>query len=172
MRVAVGAEVPALKFKLDMNALPLLGADLALGFAVGESGLNGFDDVAQLFGNQGEEKHKALFVDGFVAEAAEVEGATVRWTTFQGRVAHVARRWRGSGLPVWCAKSGRGKPRPYGFRAGGFWFAFRRWLWRVGRAEARTYRSGAGRVFASGSNSGHHASCPYRFRASRVWCGL
>lgn len=170
-RVAVGAEVPALKFKLDVNALPLLRADLALGLAVGKSGLNGFDDVAQFFGDEAKEENDAEFVDRLVAEAAEVEGTAVRWTTFQGRVAHGFRRRRGRGLPVWCAKSGRGKPRPYGFKARGFWFAFRRWLWRVGRAEARPYRFRAGRVFASGRKSGHDMSCPYRFRAGGLWRG-
>ena len=46
------AEIAALKFKFDEHALPSLRGDLALGFAIGESRLNGFDDVAQLFGNQ------------------------------------------------------------------------------------------------------------------------
>lgn len=52
MRVAVVAEIAAFKFKFDLHALPSLRTDLALGLAIGESGLNGFDDVAQLFGNQ------------------------------------------------------------------------------------------------------------------------
>ena len=47
--VSVVAEVAAFKFKFDLHALPSLRADLALGLAVRESGLNGFDDVAQLF---------------------------------------------------------------------------------------------------------------------------
>ncbi len=51
-RVTVIAEIPALKFKLDVHALPALRADLALGLAVRKSRLNGFDDVAQFFGNQ------------------------------------------------------------------------------------------------------------------------
>ena len=52
--VPVIAEIAALKFKLDVHALPSLRGDLPLGLAVRESGLNGFDDVAQLFGNQSE----------------------------------------------------------------------------------------------------------------------
>ena len=51
-RVAVIAEIPALKFKFDVHALPSLRADLTLGLAVRKSGLHGFDDVAQFFGNQ------------------------------------------------------------------------------------------------------------------------
>lgn len=51
-RVTVVAEIPALKFKLDVHALPALRADLALGLAVRESGLDRLDDVAQFFGNQ------------------------------------------------------------------------------------------------------------------------
>jgi len=45
-RVTVIAEIPALKFKFDMHALPALGADLALGLTVGESRLNSFDPIA------------------------------------------------------------------------------------------------------------------------------
>ena len=75
--VAVIAEIAALKFKLEMHALPSLRADLTLGLAVGESGLNGFDDVAQFFCNQSKKKHDTLFVDRFVAQAAEVHGVAV-----------------------------------------------------------------------------------------------
>lgn len=81
-RVAVRAEVAALKFKLDVNALPLLGADLALGFAVGESGLDGFDDVAEFFGDESEKEDDAEFVDRLVAQAAEVERTAVGWAAF------------------------------------------------------------------------------------------
>jgi hypothetical protein len=81
-RVAVVAEIAALEFKFEVDALPALRADLAFGFAVGESGLDGFDDVAEFFGDEAEEKDDALFVDGFVAEAAEVEGVAVGWAVF------------------------------------------------------------------------------------------
>ena len=55
-RVAVVAEIAALKFEFDVHALPSLGADLALGLAVRESGLDGFDDVAEFFCDDPEEK--------------------------------------------------------------------------------------------------------------------
>ena len=85
-RVAVAAEIPALKFKFDVHALPSLGADLALGLAIGECGLNGFDDVAEFFGDEAEEKYDALFVDRFMAQATEVEGVAIGWAIFQRRV--------------------------------------------------------------------------------------
>jgi hypothetical protein len=74
-RVAVVAKIAAFKFKFDVHALPSMRGDLALGFAVGEAGLNGFDDVAEFLGNHAEEKHDALFVDRFMAEATEIDGA-------------------------------------------------------------------------------------------------
>ena len=55
-RMAVVAEIAALKFKFEVDALPSLGADLALGLAVRESGLNRFDYVAEFFGNEPKEK--------------------------------------------------------------------------------------------------------------------
>ena len=78
-RVAVVAEIAALKFEFDVHALPSLGADLALGLAVWESRLNRFDDVAEFFGNQPKEKHDALFVDRFMAQATEVDGVAIGW---------------------------------------------------------------------------------------------
>ena len=44
--VAVVAEIAALKFEFEMDALPAMRGDLALGFAVREAGLHGFDGVA------------------------------------------------------------------------------------------------------------------------------
>jgi hypothetical protein len=78
-RVSVVAEIPALKFKFDVHALPPLGTDLPLGFAVRECGLNGFDDVAEFFGDHAKEKDDALFVDRFMAQAAEVDGVAIGW---------------------------------------------------------------------------------------------
>lgn len=91
-RVAVVAEVAAFKFKFDVDALPALRSDLALGFAVGKAGLHGFDDIAELFGDHAEEEHNALFVDGLVAEAAEVHGLAVAGPAMQRRVAKFAGR--------------------------------------------------------------------------------
>jgi hypothetical protein len=84
--VAVIAEIAAFKFKFDVDALPALRADLALGFAVGEAGLDGFDGVAEFFGDHAEKKHDAQFIDGLVAQAAEVHGPAIAWPVIQGRV--------------------------------------------------------------------------------------
>ena len=43
--VAVVAEIAAFKFEFDVDALPTIGSDLALGFVIGEAGLHGFDDL-------------------------------------------------------------------------------------------------------------------------------
>ena len=85
-RMAVVAEIAAFKFKFDVHALPSLRGDLALGFTVGEAGLNGFDDVAEFLGNHAEEKHDALFVDRFMAQAAEVDGVAIGGAIFERRV--------------------------------------------------------------------------------------
>ena len=44
--MAVVAEIAALKFKFDGDALPAAGSDQAHGFAIGESRLHVFDQVA------------------------------------------------------------------------------------------------------------------------------
>lgn len=75
--MAVVAEIAALKFKLDVHALPALRSDLAFRLAIGESGLNGFDHVAQMFGDHPKKEHDALFVDRFVAQGREVQGLSV-----------------------------------------------------------------------------------------------
>lgn len=98
--MAVVAEIAALKFKFEADALPAVGADLALGFAVGKAGLHGLDDVAEFLGDHAEEQDDALFVDGFVAEAAEVEGGAIDWAILQGRVVDFGGRARGSRLAV------------------------------------------------------------------------
>ena len=75
--MAVVAEIAALKFKFDVYALPALGSDLAFRLAIGESGLNGFDHVAQMFGDHPKKEHDALFVDRFMAQGREVQGLSV-----------------------------------------------------------------------------------------------
>ena len=81
------AEIAALKFKLDVDALPALGADLTLGLAVGEAKLDGFNDVAEFLGNHAEKKQDALFIDRFMAQATKVNGIAVGGAILQGRVA-------------------------------------------------------------------------------------
>ena len=92
--VAVVAEIAALEFEFDVDTLPALRSDLTLGFAIGKTGLNNFDPVAQLFGNHAEEKHDALFVDRFVAKAAEIHGLAIGGPAVQGRVAKFCGRRR------------------------------------------------------------------------------
>jgi hypothetical protein len=75
--MAVVAEIAALKFKFDVHALPALGPDLAFRLAIGESGLNGFDHVAQMFRDHPKKEHDALFVDRFMAQGREVQGLSV-----------------------------------------------------------------------------------------------
>jgi len=76
-RVAVVAEIAAGELEFEMDALPALRSDLALGFAVGKAGLDGFDNVAEFFGDHAEEEDDALLVDGLVAQAAEVQGPAI-----------------------------------------------------------------------------------------------
>ena len=103
VRVAVVAEVAALEFKFDVDALPAFGADLTLGFAVGEAGLDGFDHVAEFLGDDSEEQDDALFVDRFMAQAAEVEGVAIGWTTLQRRTSQFVRREERRGWLRGCA---------------------------------------------------------------------
>src|SRR5271157_5934178 len=76
-RVAVVAEIPALKFKFDTHALPPVGSDLPHSLTVRESFLNGFDEVAQFFGQHPKQEQDTLFVGGFVAQPAEVDGVAI-----------------------------------------------------------------------------------------------
>jgi hypothetical protein len=90
--VAVIAEVAAFEFEFDADTLPALRSDLALGFAVREAGLHGFDGVAEFPGDHAEEEHDALFVDRLVAQATEIHGLAIGWAAAQGRVAKFAGR--------------------------------------------------------------------------------
>jgi hypothetical protein len=53
-RVSVVAELTALKLKFDAHTLPAFRSDLSLGLAIGESGLNRFDHVAEFFRDHAE----------------------------------------------------------------------------------------------------------------------
>jgi len=76
--VAVVAEIAALEFKFDENALPTFGTDLAHGFAVGKPLLNNLDYVAQFFCQHSKEEDDALFVHRFVAQAKKICGIAIR----------------------------------------------------------------------------------------------
>lgn len=76
------AEIPALKLKLDVHALPSFRAYLPLGLAVGELRLNRLDQVAEFFGEHAEEKYDALLVDWFISQPAEVRGIAISGAIF------------------------------------------------------------------------------------------
>jgi hypothetical protein len=133
-RVAVVAEIAALEFKFEVDALPTLRSDLALGFAVREAGLHGFDGVAEFFGDHAEEQHNALFVDRLVTEAAKIHGQAIGWPAVQRRIANFGGRRRGRRLLVGGGNTGAGEclgrapdrvgtssARPYGSRMNGLW---------------------------------------------------
>src|SRR6266851_8281359 len=84
--MAVVAEIAALKFKFEVHALPALGRDLAFRLAIGETGLNGFDHVAQMFRDHPKKEHDTLFVDRFVAQGREVHGLSVGGAVLSRRV--------------------------------------------------------------------------------------
>ena len=94
--MTVVAEIPALKFKFDTHALPPAGSDLPQCLTVRESLLDGFNDVAQFLGQHPEEEQDALFVDGFMAQPAEGDGAPIGGTIVQLRVLCFIRRRRGT----------------------------------------------------------------------------
>ncbi len=74
------AEIPALKFKFDVHALPAFRSNLALGLAVGEPSLHSFDHVAELLGKHSKQEYHALLVDRLVAQPAEVHGVAIGGT--------------------------------------------------------------------------------------------
>ena len=107
--MAVLAVIAALELEFDVNALPAFGSDLALGLAIGESALNGFDHVAQFLGHHAEEKDDAVFVDGLVTEAAEVDRLAVDGAILEGcMVRFVVRRRRQGCIGLSAELLGRG----------------------------------------------------------------
>jgi hypothetical protein len=73
----VVAEIPTLKFKLDMHTLPSFGSYLPHGLAVGKPRLNRLDHVAEFFGEHPKEKYDTLLVDRFMPQPAEVGGIAI-----------------------------------------------------------------------------------------------
>lgn len=92
----VFAEVAALELEFDVDALPSAGADLADGLAIGEAGLDRFDQVTEFLADHTEEGDDALLVDRFVAQATEVHGVAIGWPIFQRRVPKFVRQDEGS----------------------------------------------------------------------------
>src|SRR5580693_2059 len=77
-RMAMVPEIPALKFKLDIHALPPLRANLPFGLAVRESLLDCFNHVAEFLGKHPKQHHYALLVDGLMPHTAKVHGIAIR----------------------------------------------------------------------------------------------
>lgn len=84
--MAVVAEVAALEFKFDEDALPARPADLPFRFAIRESVLHGLNDVAKFFCQHPEDQDNSLFVYGFVTHFAEVERVAIGGTIFSRRM--------------------------------------------------------------------------------------
>jgi len=106
--MAVVAEVAALKSKFEVHALPAPWRDLAFRIAIGETGLDRFDHVAQMFREHSKKEHDTLFVDRFVPQRREVQGLSVRGAVFQ-RLLECLGRNRHAGACVRAA--GTGVPR-------------------------------------------------------------
>ena len=64
-------------------ALPASGSDLPLGFAVRESGLNCFDDVAQVFRQHFKKEYDALLIHRFMAQSKEIRGIAISTPAFR-----------------------------------------------------------------------------------------
>jgi hypothetical protein len=76
-RVPVISERPALELELNPDPLPFAWANLALGFAVRETLLDRFDEVAEFVSHHPEEEDDALFIDRLVAKTAKPQGIPV-----------------------------------------------------------------------------------------------
>ena len=90
------AEIAALKFKFDGDALPPARSDQAHGFAIGEAGLHVFDQVAELFRQHTKQEDDALFVDGFMPQPLERTRVAVDGPVPQSDVPCLASRDCGS----------------------------------------------------------------------------
>ena len=98
--MAVVTEIPALKFKFDVHALPTFRTDLPLCFAVGKPRLNRLDHEAEFFGEHAKEKYDALLVDRFMPQPAEVGGIAIGSAIFQRYVPCFLRQNWGSQIIV------------------------------------------------------------------------
>ncbi len=92
------AEIAALKFKFDGDALPPARSDQAHGFTIGESRLHVFDQVAELFRQHTKQEDDALFVDGFMPQPLERTRVAVDGPVPQSDVPCLASRDCGSGV--------------------------------------------------------------------------
>ena len=100
------AEMAALKFKFDGDALPPARSDQAHGFTIGESRLHVFDQVAELFRQHTKQEDDALFVDGFMPQPLERTRVAVDGPVPQSDVPCLASRDCGSGVATRKLPSG------------------------------------------------------------------
>src|SRR5579859_8167707 len=100
-RMTVVAEIAALEFKFDGDALPALRSDLPQCLAIRKSFLNVLHPVAQLLRQHPKQKHHALFVHGFMPQPPERTRVAVDGTASQSDVPCLARRGCGSSVAPW-----------------------------------------------------------------------
>ena len=110
--MAVVAEIAALEFKFDEDALPAFGTDQAHGLAVGKLLLNDFDYVAQFFCQHSKEEDDTLFVHRFVAQPKKICGIAIGGAALEPGAACFT--WRNFGRRVVDGAS----PMPVGLRYG------------------------------------------------------
>src|SRR5579859_3674752 len=99
--MAVVAEIAALEFKFDGDALPAAGRDLPQCLAIRKSLLNVLHPVAQLFRQHPKQKHHALFVHWFMPQPPERTRVAVDGPVPQSDVPCLARRGCGSSVAPW-----------------------------------------------------------------------
>src|SRR5215472_6062515 len=91
----------ALKFKFDMDALPVAAGDFADDLAVREAGLQVLDDESEFSGERAEEKDDAGFVGGGMRHFRQQQRRTVDGAVGQnGAFAHARLETRTGGLAV------------------------------------------------------------------------
>ena len=88
------AKVPAFEFELDSDPLPSSGSDLAFGLAVWITRLERLDHITELLRDNSTEKNHALFVYGFMPEAAKVYGIAVGRAALEPCILLMRQRWR------------------------------------------------------------------------------
>ncbi len=78
--------IATFELKLDPHSLPLVSSNLALRFAIRESGLHGLNEVPELSRHHSEKKNYALFIDRLVAQTPKVDGISVGRAVTEGRM--------------------------------------------------------------------------------------
>ena len=77
------AKISTLKFELNTYPLPLARSNLPFRFAIRETGLNGFDQIAKLFRHHAEKENHSVFINWRVPKATEINWITIGWAVGQ-----------------------------------------------------------------------------------------